>query len=438
MSKFVKVVLITIAMLAAGAVSAQTADAAAPKFHIFTNVSGTGTAGRIVKWTDTAGTLADSVITETGSGLVGVGSPATISNKVHVYTSGNADGVAIDGPLNPALVLRNNGPVAGFLGVSTAATAFFSNAEAGDIDLRSEAGNILIGRGGLPAAVAVVGSSVGLGTTTPGSGYSSATQNVPLHIYDAVDKNTIFLVQNTATGTYAAAVASLRADTANMNLISHASTRTLSRFGFTLGGWNEILAVAGNGVVIGTLNSTPLVLGTNNASRVTIDTSGNVTIGAAGGNINTTINGTLTATKVIGAVYQDVAEWVPATTHMEPGTVVVLNRQRRNEVMPSARSYDTAVAGVVSANPGVVLGVASDSKAQIATTGRVKVHVDATAGGIAIGDLLVTSNKPGMAMKSQPVDLGGVQFHRPGTVIGKALEPLPNGEGEILVLLSLQ
>lgn len=153
---------------------------------------------------------------------------------------------------------------------------------------------------------------------------------------------------------------------------------------------------------------------------------------------NITATGSITGGTVIGAVYQDVAEWVPATTHMEPGTVVVLNRERRNEVMPSARPYDTAVAGVVSRNPGVILGVGSDSKAQVATTGRVKVRVDATAGAIAIGDLLVTSGKAGTAMKSQPIDLGGVQIHRPGTVIGKALEPLPSGEGEILVLLSLQ
>jgi hypothetical protein len=29
-------------------------------------------------------------------------------------------------------------------------------------------------------------------------------------------------------------------------------------------------------------------------------------------------------------------------------------------------------------------------------------------------------------------------FHQPGTIIGKALEPLASGKGEILVLLSLQ
>jgi len=178
---------------------------------------------------------------------------------------------------------------------------------------------------------------------------------------------------------------------------------------------------------------------------VSIDNSGGTlvpvtTVDGAGlavtGNITAT--GSITAASVIGAVYQDVAEWVPATTSMQPGTVVVLNREHSNEVMPSARAFDTAVAGVVSAQPGVILGVASASKAQVATTGRVKVHVDATAAAIAIGDLLVTSDKSGTAMKSQTVNVGGVQFHRPGTVIGKALEPLPKGEGEILVLLSLQ
>jgi hypothetical protein len=74
----------------------------------------------------------------------------------------------------------------------------------------------------------------------------------------------------------------------------------------------------------------------------------------------------------------------------------------------------------------------------VATTGRVKVKVDATNGGINIGDLLVTSEKEGVAMKSVPVDIGGVHMHRPRTLIGKALEPLASGTGEILVLLSLQ
>jgi hypothetical protein len=86
----------------------------------------------------------------------------------------------------------------------------------------------------------------------------------------------------------------------------------------------------------------------------------------------------------------------------------------------------------------VLLGKPGDDKAKVATTGRVTVKVDASHDAIRPGDLLVTSGKPGFAMKSQPVSIGAVEIHRPGTLVGKALEPLEAGEGEILVLLSLQ
>jgi hypothetical protein len=279
--------------------------------------------------------------------------------------------------------------------------------------------------------------SVGIGTSTPGSGMTSV-QEAPLHLYSAQDKNTFLLVQNSANSLNATAIVRTQADTANLNFASHATSRTVSRYGLTLGGWNEVLSWAGNGLVIGTSNTAPMVLGTNSVDRIHINSNGNVGINTNNPLYTLEVNGTIKATQVIGATYQDVAEWVPATTHMEPGTVVVLNRAHKNEVMPSARAYDTAVAGVVSAQPGLILGEASDSKAQIATTGRVKVHVIANSGPIGIGDLLVTSDKSGMAMKSEPLDLGGVAIHRPGTVIGKALEPLQSGEGDILVLLSLQ
>jgi hypothetical protein len=135
---------------------------------------------------------------------------------------------------------------------------------------------------------------------------------------------------------------------------------------------------------------------------------------------------------------QDVAEWVSATAPMEPGTVVVLNAKSVDEVRPSFQAYDTSVAGVVSAQPGLVLGHAGTTKEMIATTGRVKVRVDATKRAIRVGDILVTSDKPGTAMVSEAIDVGGVKIHRPGTIVGKALEDMAGGEGEILVLLSLQ
>ena len=148
--------------------------------------------------------------------------------------------------------------------------------------------------------------------------------------------------------------------------------------------------------------------------------------------------GNITADGSISASFQDVAEWVPVSEQMTPGTVVVVSDGTKNTVAPSNSAYDTRVAGVVSAAPGLLLGVEGSSKAKIATTGRVRVRVDANLGAIHLGDLLVTSDTPGTAMKSDPLDLGGVKIHRPGTLIGKALEPLDKGQGEILVLLSLQ
>jgi hypothetical protein len=140
----------------------------------------------------------------------------------------------------------------------------------------------------------------------------------------------------------------------------------------------------------------------------------------------------------INAKYQDVAEWVPAETQLSAGTVVVLDASKPNQVISSTTSYDTRVAGVVSAQPGITLGEKSDNKVLVATTGRVRVKVDATNAPVQIGDLLVTSDHEGFAMKSSAVEIGGARLHRPGTLIGKALEPLLSGTGEILVLLSLQ
>jgi hypothetical protein len=167
--------------------------------------------------------------------------------------------------------------------------------------------------------------------------------------------------------------------------------------------------------------------------------AGNINVTGAGtGTGNITVAGDVTANGSINAKYQDVAEWVPSKQKLSAGTVVVLDTRNSNHVLASLEAYDTRVAGVVSAQPGLILGEGGEGKVMVATTGRVRVRVDATRGPVRIGDLLVTSGSEGVAMKSEPLELGGRKMHSPGTIIGKALEPLEKGVGEILVLLSLQ
>ena len=172
--------------------------------------------------------------------------------------------------------------------------------------------------------------------------------------------------------------------------------------------------------------------------QMIVRANGNVGIGTTSPANKLHVAGSITVDGNINAKYQDLAEWVDSSQELAAGTVVVLDSAKSNQVIASTHSYDSRVAGVISLKPGVALGEAGEGRVLVATTGRVKIKVDATNGPINIGDLLVTSDKEGVAMKSVPVEIGGVRIHRPGTLIGKALEPLASGTGEILVLLSLQ
>jgi hypothetical protein len=190
-------------------------------------------------------------------------------------------------------------------------------------------------------------------------------------------------------------------------------------------------------------NDTIATFENSTAIKMIVRANGNVGIGTTApskpldvvGDINA--SGTITGGN-IQAKYQDVAEWVESSQELAPGTVVVLDPTKSNQVIASTEAYDSRVAGVISLQPGLTLGQQGEGRVLVATTGRVRVKVDATNGPIRIGDLLVTSDKAGFAMKSVPVEIGGRRIHSPGTLIGKALEPLAQGTGEILVLLSLQ
>lgn len=278
--------------------------------------------------------------------------------------------------------------------------------------------------------------NVGIGTTAPGQlltvfgskTASYSTSGAPLA------NASIFNVNNTGSNNeYSTLQFQVSTDnTVNTNAVGYLSlikpvnSSNAGDFGFTLrkadNSYGEVLRLQSSGNVgIGT--STP-------TAKLDVNGNANVT-----GNFNA--NGTITG-GTIEAKYQDVAEWVPATHALPAGTVVTINPTQSNQVTASSTAYDTRVAGVISERPGLALGSAGKDKVLVATTGRVRVKVDASHAPIQIGDLLVTSDREGVAMKSEALIIQGRSFHSPGTIIGKALEPLEKGTGEILVLLSLQ
>jgi hypothetical protein len=109
----------------------------------------------------------------------------------------------------------------------------------------------------------------------------------------------------------------------------------------------------------------------------------------------------------IHAQYADLAECYESDSQYPAGTVVVFGEE--TEITVSQTANDTTVAGVVSTNPAYLMNEGTGGL-PIALQGRVPCQVTGT---VKRGDLMVTSQIPGVAMtNNNPAT---------GSVIGKAL-----------------
>jgi hypothetical protein len=127
------------------------------------------------------------------------------------------------------------------------------------------------------------------------------------------------------------------------------------------------------------------------------------------------------------ALYADLAERYAADDVYEPGTVLVIGGEK--EVTISTFAGDTAVAGIVSTKPALMMNSEAgndETHPYIALKGRVPCKV---WGYIRKGDLLMTSEYPGYACKSITVD------DSPNAIIAKALEDQLEGFGVIEVMV---
>lgn len=157
-------------------------------------------------------------------------------------------------------------------------------------------------------------------------------------------------------------------------------------------------------------------------------------------------------------------------TALEPGDVVVFSGIETGEekdaapivqVARAASANSTSVAGVVysrfnaaavSRKPEAGPVDASWDNVEVTPTGSVQpgeylllviqgpaqVKASAINGAIRPGDLLSTASEPARAARAPQIDIQGVKTTAPGTVFGKALEPLDAEQALIYVFVTLQ
>ena len=223
-----------------------------------------------------------------------------------------------------------------------------------------------------------------------------------------------------------------------------------SLFGFVqVAGGTDTEPGSGGFLVLGSTGSTNISMDNNeiqaryNGSASTLylnNGGGSVAIGGA-----TSIKGNVTVRSAsTNAVLIELGEGldyaegfnVSDKSAIAPGMVLVIDPDHPGKLTLSTQAYDKRVAGIAAGANGLGSAVrlgAGQFDLDVALAGRVYCQVDATEHGVEPGDLLTTSAVPGHAMKvTDPA-------RAMGAVLGKAMEPLRQGEkGQILVLVTLQ
>jgi hypothetical protein len=188
-----------------------------------------------------------------------------------------------------------------------------------------------------------------------------------------------------------------------------------------------------------TVRITGSLFGTGGGYAHWADQSGNVTVKIQGdsngeGKITTQV------LQITGGA--DLSEQFEISTSADdliaPGSIVCIDPKRSGELRVSDRAYDPTVAGIISGaggvKPGMLMGqrgTPADGQHPVALTGRVYCKVDASHGAIKPGDFITTSPTPGHGMRADSARASG-------TILGKAMTPLGEGRGLVLVLVSLQ
>lgn len=375
--------------------------------HDGATLGGFSGVGTTATQTLTNKTLQSAVLTGTLTANGGTGSSGQfLSSTGSGVAWATVDATSIANGTSSMTVVASGGNIRANVGGVTNTT--FTSTEANVSANLAVTGQVGLGTAPTSAAVTIGGNETATSWTTSGiglrinaatytdSGTPAAGTAAANHI-NAIAQPTLAATNGSVTTTNAASLYIAGAPVAGTNMTITNSYSLLvaagvSRFDGNIAVGSHIINSNANGV-------------------------GN--IGSATGYFNTVF------AKATSAQYADVAERYLADADYPVGTVLVIGGDK--EVTQSTIQGQTSIAGTVSENPGVLMnrGLEGEHVAAVALLGRVPCRVK---GKIAKGDLLISSDMPGVATK--------LANYQPGCVIGKALESYDNeDEGQIEILV---
>ena len=278
--------------------------------------------------------------------------------------------------------------------------------------------------------ISISGSNVGIGTTAP---------NAPLTVVSNTSSSNIILGEFLDSSI----------PNAGLVQIQFGQSQALNADGTLIFAYNSTtpalsytsLGTYGNSFTLNVNGAGNVGIGTTNPGAK-LEVNGNVLLTAGSGASMTYPDGTVQSTAWNGVLSGgDYAESVNVSggrDEYEPGDVLVIDPASEGRFLKSSAPYSTAVTGIYSTRPGVVgrrqrtARAHMDEEVPMAMTGIVPTKVSAENGPIKPGDLLVTSSRPGYAMR------GTDRTQMLGAVIGKAIGHLDSGVGVIEAVVTLQ
>jgi hypothetical protein len=439
---------------------------------------GTGNAGNTINL-GTNNTVADTisigsaldslVINSSGLNLTSGGALTGVASIDTISVSATAITFAATGTISSTGVnaITIDSGTTGNVNIGTGATAknisIGNNTGASALNLNSGSGNIILEAGGAGVSgIVQIGSITGkstadllvldAGTADPtgvngGMYYSTATNKFrcyengawrnctgsqPQQTVSALTRTT---VANSATllGTFSITPSTATGDifvSANLYTNSLSSTdQTITaqiRSGTTCAGTllasgvsnlTEATAADGPAVYVSTLVTNPGTSVQNYAICALSTTNNGAFVGGVG-------------SAMVIDTGADLAEMYTSNDNsIQPGDVVSYDPSLKTGVAKSTKSYDQNVLGIISTQPGVLIGKVEKEGTNaypVALSGRVPVKVTAQNGKIEVGDYLTSSEIPGVAMKATS----------DGMIIGQALSSFEGeGIGQIVVFI---